>query len=127
MSAVFLLRSSVNSQRAWLEKKLNALVRVLDGKAQKKGEYPAWEYRMQSPFRNRLVKIYEKLNGTEPTVAMIHGGLECGLLAAKVPGLDCVSMGPVMKDIHTPAEKLNIPSTVRTWHYLLSILADLAV
>ncbi len=126
MTAVYLLRSSVNSQRRWLESRLGSLVRILDGKVVKKGEYPAWEFRTESPFRDELIRIYRDTTGTEPSVAMIHGGLECGLLAAKVPGLDCVSMGPNMRDVHTPAEKLSISSTVRTWKFLLKAMADLA-
>ena len=53
---------------------------------------------------------------------MTHGGLECGLLAAKMPGLDAVSIGPEMSGIHTPDEKLNIPSVQRTWQFLKAAL-----
>ncbi len=126
MEAIFLLRSSINSQREWLENKIRSLVRLLDGKVTKQGEYPAWEYKDDSPFRDRLVRTYRDMTGREPEIAMIHGGLECGLLAAKVPGLDCVSMGPDMQDVHTPAERLSLSSTERTWNFLLQALADLS-
>ena len=55
----------------------------------------------------------------------IHAGLECGLLAQKLPGLDAVSIGPDMRDIHSPRERLSIPSVRRTWEYLLAVLAQL--
>ena len=53
----------------------------------------------------------------------IHAGVECGILAAKIPGLDCVSIGPNMSDVHTTEESLDIASVQRTWEYLKSVLA----
>ena len=61
----------------------------------------------------------------EPEVVSIHAGLECGLLGDKLPGLDCVSIGPQMHDIHTSREKLEIASTERTWNFLREILKNL--
>ena len=63
--------------------------------------------------------------GREPEVVAIHAGLECGMLSEKLPGLDCVSIGPDMKDIHTSREKLNIASVRRTWEFLLGVLKAL--
>jgi dipeptidase D len=60
-----------------------------------------------------------------PEVMAIHAGLECGLLGEKIPGLDCVSIGPQMHDIHTSRERLEIASTERTWKYLLEVLKNL--
>jgi dipeptidase D len=79
------------------------------------GEYPAWEYRENSPLRDASVAAYEKLFGQTPEVVAIHAGLECGLLSEKLPGLDCISFGPQMHDIHTSREKLEIASVKRTW------------
>jgi dipeptidase D len=58
-------------------------------------------------------------------VVAIHAGLECGLLSEKLPGLDCVSIGPDMQDIHTSRERLNIASTARTWEFILELLRKL--
>ena len=69
--------------------------------------------------------VYEKLYGQKPQVVSIHAGLECGLLSDKKPGLDCVSIGPQMHDIHTSREKLDIASTGRVWEYLLALLKEL--
>ena len=66
----------------------------------------------------------KKLFGVEPKVKAIHAGLECGLLSAKIPGLDCVSFGPDLTDIHTVHEKMHIASVARTYEYLLEILAE---
>ncbi len=59
-------------------------------------------------------------------ITTIHGGLECGLLAAKLEGLDCVSIGPDLADIHTPDEKLSIASAHRVWTFLLAVLQEMA-
>lgn len=69
-----------------------------------------------------MIEVYEEMYGDTPEVVAIHAGLECGLLAEKLPGLDCVSIGPNMKDIHTSREKLEIGSTKRLWEYLLTLL-----
>ena len=89
------------------------------------GEYPAWEYKADSRLRDVMVKTYVDMFGKEPEVVAIHAGLECGLLSEKLPGLDCVSIGPEMHDIHTSREKLGIASTERTWNYLLAVLKAL--
>ena len=89
------------------------------------GEYPAWEYKEDSKLRNIMVRTYTEMFGKEPEVMAIHAGLECGLLGEKLPGLDCVSIGPQMQDIHTSREKLDIASTERTWNFLLEVLKAL--
>jgi dipeptidase D len=84
--------------------------------------YPAWEYRKESPLRERMVEVYENLYGKKPEVVAIHAGLECGLFYEKMEGLDCVSIGPNMKDIHTSEERLGVASVERVWNYLLEVL-----
>ena len=72
-----------------------------------------------------MVKTYEELYGKTPVVEAIHAGLECGLFCDRLPGLDAVSFGPQMRDIHTSRERLSIPSVQRTWEYLLAVLERL--
>ena len=72
-----------------------------------------------------MVRIYSEMFAEDPKVVAIHAGMECGLLGEKIPGLDCVSIGPQMFDIHTSREKLDIASTQRTWEYLLKVLKEL--
>lgn len=119
---MYLVRSSVNSQKKYLQKKVERLVQLLGGSTEVKGAYPAWERAERSPLCDELSAIYEKQTGKKPVIAVIHGGLECGLLAAKMEGLDCVSIGPDMEGIHTPDEKLSLASTQRTWNFLLEAL-----
>ncbi len=124
-TATFSVRSSVNQEKQELLSKLRSLAEFHGGSYSQMGEYPAWEYRKDSPLREAMVAAYRKLFGKEPKVLAIHAGLECGLLGQKLPGLDCVSIGPQMHDIHTSREKLEIASTKRTWEFLLEVLKAL--
>ena len=119
---VFSVRSSVNEEKKALLARLEELARFHDAVYTQMGEYPAWEYRENSPLRDASVAAYEKLFGQTPEVVAIHAGLECGLLSEKLPGLDCISFGPQMHDIHTSREKLEIASVKRTWDFLLEVL-----
>ena len=125
MSMTFSVRSSVNHEKQELLLKLQELAKFYDATCSQMGEYPAWEYKADSKLRNVLVQTYTAMYGKEPEVLAIHAGLECGLLGEKLPGLDCVSIGPQMQDIHTSREKLDIASTKRTWEFLLEILKAL--
>ena len=124
-NATFSLRSSVNAEKQELLEKLIKLAEMHDGTYSTMGDYPAWEYKKDSKLRDTMVKIYSEMFGKEPKVVAIHAGLECGLLSEKLPGLDCVSIGPEMHDIHTSREKLGIASTERTWNFLLEVLKNL--
>ena len=125
MSMTFSVRSSVNSEKEELLQKLRDLAAFYGADYSQMGEYPAWEYRADSPLRDLMVKTYTEMFGKAPEVVAIHAGLECGLLSEKLPGLDCVSIGPQMHDIHTSREKLEIASTERTWKFLLEVLKAL--
>lgn len=121
----FSVRSSVNGEKEELLNRLRTVAAEFGGSYSQMGEYPAWEYRKDSPLRELMTETYRELFGQTPEVVAIHAGLECGLLGDKLPGLDCVSFGPQMQDIHTSREKLNIASTARMWQYLLEILKRL--
>ena len=121
----FAVRSSVNAEKRELLAKLKELAGFYQGSYSEMGDYPAWEYRKDSPLRDKMVRLYSQMFGKEPQVVAIHAGLECGLLSEKLPGLDCVSIGPDMQDIHTSRERLHIASTKRTWEFLLEILKSL--
>ncbi|MGN1188457.1 MAG: M20/M25/M40 family metallo-hydrolase, partial [Lachnospiraceae bacterium] len=86
------------------------------------GRYPEWSYNPESEFRDRAVKLYEDMFNEKAKVCVIHAGLECGLFAEKLPQLDMISIGPDMKDIHTPAEKLSVKSVEKVWKYIIALL-----
>ncbi|MBQ8238394.1 MAG: aminoacyl-histidine dipeptidase [Oscillospiraceae bacterium] len=121
----FSVRSSVNQEKEDLLNKLKEIAAFHDATYTQMGEYPAWEYRADSNLRDVMVKTYTHMFGKAPEVVAIHAGLECGLLGEKLPGLDCVSIGPEMHDIHTSREKLGIASVERTWNFLLAVLKAL--
>ena len=119
------VRSSVGSAKKDLADKIGYLTEFLGGEYFIEGEYPAWEYRKDSPLRDTMFRVFCDVYGREPQILAIHAGLECGLFYEKIPGLDCVSIGPDMKDIHTSEEQLDIASAKRTWEYLLKVLEAL--
>jgi len=125
MNMTFSVRSSVNQEKQALLGRLKELAEFYGASYSQMGEYPAWEYKADSRLRNIMVETYRRMYGKEPEVLAIHAGLECGLLGEKIPGLDCVSIGPQMHDIHTSREKLSIASTQRTWEFLLETLKAL--
>ena len=119
------IRSSVETARDALSDKIEYLTEFLGGEYERQGVYPAWEYRKDSPLRDKMVEVYEEMYGQKLNVVAIHAGLECGLFYKKMEGLDCVSLGPDMKDIHTSEEVLSISSTERVWKYLVKVLGAL--
>ncbi len=116
------VRSSVRAEKESLVQRVRSISEECGASVQVSGDYPAWEYRKDSPLREKCVRIYRELFGAEPKVEVIHAGLECGLLSGKIPGLDCVSMGPEILDIHTTEEHMSIPSVERMWNYIRQII-----
>ena len=121
----FSLRSSVSAEKKELCDKVCEIIDKYEGTYELGGDYPAWEYKADSALREHLVRVYEKQYGKLPEVLSIHAGLECGILASKKPGLDCVSVGPDILDIHTTRERLSISSVQRVWKFLVEALETL--
>lgn len=84
--------------------------------------YPAWKMNPNSQLTKTTVETYKELFGKEPLVLGIHAGLECGLLSEHYPHIDMVSFGPTLRNVHTPEEKLYIPTVKMVWDHLLAIL-----
>jgi len=84
--------------------------------------YPAWKMNPNSQLTKAAVDAYKKIFGKEPIVRGIHAGLECGLFSEKYPELDMVSFGPTLRDVHTPDERLLIPTVQMVWDHLLEML-----
>ena len=122
VTASFCIRSSVDSEKEMLKDRLACLLAQLGGGVSFSGEYPGWAYRPDSPLRELMTEVYREQYGREPKVEAIHAGLECGLLAGKLPGLDCVSIGLDLLEIHTPREKMSISSVQRVWAFVREVL-----
>ena len=125
VSMTFSVRSSVNSEKTALIDSLKRIGAEHGAVYSESGAYPAWEYRRDSRLRETMVTTFRDLYGREPKVEAIHAGLECGIFCDRLKGLDAVSFGPQMHDIHTSRERLEIASVERTWNYLLAILERL--
>lgn len=122
MAASFCVRSSVASQKEMLEDRMRCLTAQLGGTTEVFGDYPGWEYRPDSALQELMVEIYTRQYGQAPKIEAIHAGLECGMFSGKLPGLDCVSFGPDLTEIHTCREKMHISSVQRVWKFLIEVL-----
>jgi dipeptidase D len=116
------IRSSVENAKHKVNLIVETLTKTFGGYIESHGEYPGWQYNPDSVLREDMLRIYKNMFGSEAKVEALHAGLECGIMASKLPGLDCVSFGPNILDIHTTEEKLSISSTQRMWKYILEIL-----
>lgn len=119
------VRSSVSSRKYLICEEIEAIAKLCGGSTSYTGDYPGWEYNPQSEILEKAKDVYNKIYKSEPKIEAIHAGLECGLFGEKIPGLDMVSFGPNMYDVHTPDERLSISSTQRVWLFLLELLKNL--
>ncbi|WP_250227254.1 aminoacyl-histidine dipeptidase [Anaeropeptidivorans aminofermentans] len=118
-------RSSVGTRKAYMKDQFKALAELLGAELDYINEYPAWEFNPESQLRDICVSTYEEMFGKKPSVTATHGGLECGILSEKLPGVDIVAFGPDAEGAHTPDEKLSIASMERTWRFLIKLLENL--
>ena len=99
-----------------------ATFELAGAKAWSSDGYPAWKMRPGSELTSIVRDTYKELFGKEPIVRGIHAGLECGLFSERYPNLDMVSFGPTLRFVHTPEERLYIPSVQMVWDHLLLVL-----
>lgn len=118
------VRSSSKSYKYYMSDKLNYMVSFLGGEYKIHGDYPAWEYRQDSPLREHLKTLYKEMYGKEMKIEAIHAGLECGIIFEKMPGIDIVSIGPDIFRVHTIDERISISSAVRVYQFLERIIAE---
>ncbi|MBE5823317.1 MAG: aminoacyl-histidine dipeptidase [Butyrivibrio sp.] len=116
------VRSSVASSKDFLIRKLKTISGGYGAEVEVSGSYPGWKYRQKSELRDHMVSVYKDMYGVEPRILAIHAGLECGILSEKIEGLDCISIGPDMQDIHSTKEKLSVKSASNVWDYLKAVL-----
>lgn len=116
------IRSCVASQKAMLVQRVRSIVEYSGGTVSARSDYPGWQYVKESAFRDLVLEAYRDISGKDGTLAATHGGLECGLFIEKIPGLDALSMGPELHDVHSVRERLSVPSTERVYHLVREIL-----
>ncbi|WP_078409503.1 aminoacyl-histidine dipeptidase [Priestia abyssalis] len=118
-------RSSVKSLKYNIVNKAKIVADTLGCQFTTECNYPEWPYNPNSNIRKLFEKIYKKKHGTDIEIIAVHAGIECGIFIEKIPGLDAISIGPDMYNVHTPDEHLNIPSTMNNWKYFLSVLKEM--
>ena len=119
------IRSCEETEKTKLFNIISACAALHNANVMSSGEYPAWEYKENSRLRDVMCEVFYKQYKKAPKTEAIHAGLECGIFSGKLKGLDCVSFGPDIFDIHTPKERLSIASAQRVWEFILEILRNL--
>ena len=119
------LRSNKQSSLEFLEQRLTVFAKGLELKVATSGHYPPWEFKNDSKLQELCKKTYEEMFSCQPIIAAIHAGLECATLSAKIEGLDCISIGPDLKDVHTVNEKLSISSTETVYKFVKNLLKNM--
>ena len=122
ITITYSVRSSVRSEKDQLIEELKLIAQSIGATVEVTGDYPAWEYKKESELRDLMTSTYEEMYGKPMVVQAIHAGVECGIFSDALDGLDAVSFGPDILDIHTPKERLSIESTKRTWEYITKVL-----
>ncbi|HPZ16169.1 MAG TPA: aminoacyl-histidine dipeptidase [Sphaerochaeta sp.] len=103
-------RSSILSSRDDVAKRFGAIFSLIGADVTFEGAYPSWKPNPHSKLTAFCAKAYEEYTGKEPVVTAIHAGLECGIINSRVEGMDSVSFGPTMWDVHSTKERISISS-----------------
>ena len=118
-------RSNVASNLVNMGNTVKAAFTLAGAEVVQGDKYPAWKMNPDSQLTRIVAETYKKLFGKEPKVIGIHAGLECGLFSEKYPNLDMVSMGPTLRGVHSPDERLLIPTVQMVWDHLLEIMKNI--
>lgn len=120
-------RSSIVSARDEMSNTLHAIFTLAGAKVSSGEGYPGWKPNPHSVVLEVAAASYKRLFGVDAKVKAIHAGLECGLFLDKYPTLDMISFGPTLTGVHSPDERMHIPSVDKFWRHLLDILAHIPV
>lgn len=121
-----LLRSSSESRMDELISRLKALAALTGTEVVFTSRYPGWAPNLDSPVLAMSRRVHQEVFGSEPKVAAVHAGLECGILGERVAGLDMVSIGPRIEGAHSPDERVWVESVGKSWTYLKALLKEMA-
>lgn len=126
LSIVSSQRSAVMSRLHDITAKVHAVARLSGATAKDHDAYPAWQPELTSPLLQRSKKTYHLLFGHEPTIQVIHAGLECAIIGDIYPNMDMISFGPTIRNPHSPDERLLVPSVEKVWDFLVALLKSKA-
>lgn len=120
-------RSSTASLRDSTAEMVTAVFELAGAKVEARDPYPGWKPNSDSEILKVAAESYKRLFGKEAKVKAIHAGLECGLILDVYPGLDMVSFGPTLRDVHSPMERIEIATVDLWWKHLLDVLKNIPV
>ncbi len=115
-------RSSVMSMLQVLTDKIHFLGFLTGAKVENRDPYNAWEPIWDSTLLDKTKATYKKITGHEPVIEVIHAGLECGLIGSKYPEMEMISMGPTIRNVHTPREELLIEDIAKIYTFIKELL-----
>jgi dipeptidase D len=122
LKVTMLTRSALTSQLETVKQQVRTIGRVLGAEVEEPLGYPGWKPNMDSPLLKTAITVFRDLYGYEPEVKAVHAGLECGLFGEKLPGVDMISLGPIMHYVHSPDEEVHHPSVAKVYELLRGIL-----
>jgi dipeptidase D len=115
-------RSPVKSELQDMRDRIKAIAQLSGAKVTEGSAYPGWKPDLQSKILALAKKTFKDMFKQEPKIEAIHAGLECGIIGEKFPGMDMISIGPTVKNPHSPEENLTISSVGKFYQYLTRIL-----
>jgi dipeptidase D len=115
-------RSAVFSRLEEITRRVETVAWLAGAKTERTKMFPPWQPNMESTLLKKCVETYRSVVEEDPKIELTHGGLECGIISDHCGGLDTISMGPTIKDLHSPEERLYVPSLVNTWEFLKTLL-----
>lgn len=117
-------RSAVLSRLEEITRRVEIIAQGSGAKSERTKMFPPWKPNMNSPLLKACIETYRAVHAEEPKVELTHGGLECGIISDRCGGLDTISMGPTIQNLHSPEERLHIPSLATTWEFLKALLTS---
>ena len=125
LTALSSTRSLVESAKEETALRVGAAFELMGFKVIYNDSYPSWAPNTNSALTNKVVEEYKNYTGKDSVVTCIHAGLECGIINSLVPGMDSVSIGPNLFDVHSVNEHIEYDSAVRTMGFLRHLLKSL--
>jgi dipeptidase D len=125
VEVTLLSRSSIDSSKMALAGRIATLASFAGMDCVHSGGYPGWKPEPGTFLVKTMTSLYSRMYGRPMAVEALHAGLECGIIGERYPGMEMVSIGPDMWDVHTPEEKVSIPSVAKFWEYLKAVVETL--
>ena len=127
VKGTILIRSLIESGKDYVTELLTSVANLAGAKTEFSAPYPGWKPVNDSSILNLTQKHYAAVLGKQPDIKVIHAGLECGLLKEHYPNIEMISLGPTIRNAHSPDEKVQISTVITYWNVLVNVLADIPV